>query len=343
LATARALKAEAPSCEVLFVGTDHGIEATVIPKTEFFVRFIKARGLRKTGLFAKIAGLFTLPAGMFGSLRIIYKFRPDFVLGVGGYASGPTTMTAALMGIPTGIQEQNSVMGSTNKLLMRFVDKVFTSWEHTAPAPPPEKTVQAGNPVRADVLAAHATTRNADEFHLLVFGGSQGAKSINEAVPRDLASWAAHTAGVKILHQTGRGAVEETRKAYERGGMNADVSEFIEDMGAALAWADLAVCRSGASSLAEITARGVPSILVPYPYAVGDHQMKNAKVVESAGAAFIVPNEDLESGALGALVQKCVNEPETLSRMAENSRKLGRPEAAQTIAREILAIIRGRS
>lgn len=342
IAIAQAVKVEDPSATIVFVGTHHGIETRIIGDTGFPIRYVTARGMRKTGLLNNIFGALELPVAFFQSLSIIREFRPSFVLGVGGYASGPTLAAAVLLRIPNAIQEQNSVMGTTNRILSRFVDRIFTSWENTEPPPPAEKTFLAGNPVRSDLLQEEGHQEDLERLHILIFGGSRGARSINLAVSANLDSLAPLADKVRILHQTGLGAAEDVKRSYDRLGIPADVQEFIHEMGPAYNWADLVVCRSGAGSLAELTALGKPAIVIPYPYAIGDHQMKNARVLEARGAVKVIPDEHLKNGALVKEIRNIAENPQLLRAMAESSRKSGRPDAARTIAIEILKAERSR-
>lgn len=336
MAVARALLRLDADSSVLFVGTRHGIEASIVPQSGFPIRFITARGIRRTGLINKIAAGFEIPVGMVQSISIIRQFRPGFVLGVGGYASGPTLAAAVLMRIPSAIQEQNSVMGTTNRILSHFVGRVFTSWEITDPPPPRSKTILAGNPVRED-LFEQGTLKGAEgKFKILVFGGSRGARSLNHAIASNIEGLSPYRERISIVHQTGREEGEEVRKAYARAGIEAEVREFIDEMGPAYHWADLVVCRSGASSLAEITALGKPAIVVPYPYAIGDHQTLNARVLESAGALRMIPDSKLKNGALVAEIRELIENPGILEQLARQSSRFGRPDAAQTIAQTIL-------
>ncbi len=340
VAIARAMKAEDPDSSILFVGTRHGIEARIIPETEFPIHFIAARGIRRTGLAATLRAILEIPIGMMQSIKLFREFRPDIVLGVGGYASGPTLAAAVLARIPAVIQEQNSIMGTTNKILMKFANCVFTSWEKTDPAPPPEKTILAGNPIREDLLDTPLQQERRDTLHILIFGGSRGARSINLAVTQNLDLLVPISSKIRVLHQTGYGAADEVKALYDKAGITADVREFINDMGQAYAWADLVVCRSGASSVAELTALGKPAILIPYPYAVGDHQTFNAGLLESAGAARVVVDRDLKNGRLTKEIRSIVEQPNLLDGMAKKSRKLGRPQAARTIARALIDLER---
>jgi UDP-N-acetylglucosamine--N-acetylmuramyl-(pentapeptide) pyrophosphoryl-undecaprenol N-acetylglucosamine transferase len=342
IAIAEAMRQEDPQGSILFVGTKRGIESRVVPDTGFAIQYITARGLKGTGIINTLAGLLDLPRGLWESVSIIKEFRPDFVLGVGGYASGPTVTAAVLMRIPTGVQEQNSVMGTTNKILSRFVGRIYLAWEETDPPTPAHKTLVTGNPVRADLLRASGSRASPpdlqrDAFNILVFGGSLGAQNLNVSLAKTVDVLASLRPRVRVLHQTGVGAVEEMKAAYGKGGIEADVREFIYDMRSAYEWADLVVCRSGAATLAELTAVGRPAIVVPYPYAIGDHQTRNAKALEKRGAVKIVPDVALKNGALADQIVFMVENPETLRAMAESASKLGRPEAAHTIAEDILS------
>ena len=344
LAVARALKEEDPGAQILFVGTKHGIEVRVIPETEFSIKFIAARGMKRTGMMNLLKGFLELPLGAMQSLSILRSFRPHVVLGVGGYASGPTLIAAALLRIPTAVQEQNSVMGTTNRVLSRIVDQIFISWENTEPPPPPTKTVLTGNPIRGDLLAGGPINgSNRDRLNILIFGGSRGARSINEAMAGNLALLVPFADKIAILHQSGLGAAEKIKDAYKEAGIQAEVKEFINEMGPAYKWADLVVCRSGASSLAEITALGKPAILVPYPYAIGDHQARNASVLEEKGAVRVVPDDKLANGALAGEIRNLLEDPDQLVTMGHNSQKLGRPDAARMIALDLLKMGRSRA
>ena len=341
LAIARAVQKEDPQGSILFVGTRHGIEARIVPKTEFPIQFISARGVRRAGLVNTLGALMELPRGLVQSVALLRRFRPDLVLGVGGYASGPTVAVAVLMRISTAIQEQNSVMGTTNRILARFVDRIFTSWERTEPAPPPEKTIWAGNAIRADLLESLPPPASRDKFHVLIFGGSQGARSINTAITSNLDELRPMADRIAVMHQTGRESLDEVRARYDKAGIEAEVREFIVEMGSAYHWADLVVCRAGAGSLAEITAVGKPAVVVPYPYAIGDHQAKNAAVLESRGAVKVIKEEKLKNGSLVREIRRLSKDPELLTHMAEQSRKAGRPNAAGTISLSLLEMIRG--
>ncbi len=342
LAVARAVKDADPDGDILFVGTEHGIEARIMPEQEFPIRFISARGIRGKGLINSMFAAARVPKALMESLGIIRSFRPHVVLGVGGYASGPVLAAAALLGIPTAIQEQNSVMGTTNRILSVYVDRVFISWEDTSPIAAPKKTLFTGNPVRIDLFDEPSFDRDSGRVHVFIFGGSQGARSINESMVRNANRLTEAADRIDVIHQAGRGAVDPVRLAYEHAGIKADVREFIHEMGSAYKWADIVVSRAGAATLAEVTAMGKPAVVVPYPHAIGDHQAKNAAALEARNAVRVIPDDTLEDGALVTEILSLIEKPDDLERMAENSRKMGKPEAGRNIAKELLELHRSR-
>ena len=206
-----------------------------------------------------------------------------------------------------------------------------------------EKTILAGNPIREDLLDLPLRPKSGDRLNILIFGGSRGARSINLAVTQNLDLLLPIAGTISLLHQTGYGAADEVKESYHKAGIAADVREFINDMAQAYAWADLVVCRSGASSVAELTALGKPAILIPYPYAIGDHQTRNAVLLETAGAARVLRDQDLKNGRLTREIRSIIEKPGLLDEMAERSRKLGRPEAARIIARALIDLKRPRN
>ncbi|MHB8202160.1 MAG: undecaprenyldiphospho-muramoylpentapeptide beta-N-acetylglucosaminyltransferase [Desulfomonilaceae bacterium] len=336
LAVAEALKSMSPSSEVLFVGTKHGIESRLIPQTGFPIRFVSARGIMRTGILNSIRAGMEIPVGIVQSFRIIKDFNPDFVLGVGGYASAPPLVAALILNIESGIQEQNSIMGAANRMLSKFVNKVFISWQNTIPTTPIDKTFLVGNPVRKALFKKSAEPNEPNKFKILIFGGSKGANSLNLGIIEHISQLKNVTSRIKIVHQTGSDLLEKVGKAYEQAGIDAEAIEFITDMGTFYSWADLVVCRAGASSLAEITAVGKPAIVVPFPFAAGDHQTKNARWLENHGAVKMVNDADLKSGVLIRQILELINAPAKLKLMSENAGKLGKPDAARSIVLEIL-------
>ncbi len=342
MAIASAVQGLEPRAEVLFVGTRHGIEARILPERGLSVRFISTRGIRKTGLLNRLFAVGELPLAVIQSIRLIRAFRPDVVLGVGGYASGPAVAAAVLLQLPTAIQEQNSVMGTTNRLLARFVNRIFVSWENTEPRTAPTKTILTGNPVRQDLFDSPAYPNDSHRFKVLVFGGSRGASSINRAFVDNMEMLKPYADKIGFVHQTGKDGRAEVEAAYRAAGAPAYVTEFIDNIGSFYRWADLVVCRSGASSLAELTAFGKPAVVAPYPYAIGDHQMKNAQQLKAAGAVRIIPDSELANGALVKAVVELMSDQVTLAAMARQSRRMGRPDAAKRIAEHLLQMARSR-
>ncbi len=340
LAVARALQDLDQECETLFVGSKRGIEARVIPGTEFNVRFITVRGLKRTGIKNAVKGLMEIPLSIAQSILLLMQFKPNVVLGVGGYASAPVVVASYIMRIPRAIQEQNSVMGSANRLLSNIANRIFISWEGTEPETDPEKTMITGNPIRADLFeeTANRSKKNERGFNILIFGGSAGAASLNKAMIKGAERLSQFGDRIRVTHQTGKVLANEVQEAYNRANIQAETKEFIDSMGAAYDWADLVICRGGAGAMAEISAKGKPAIVVPYPYAVGDHQTKNASLLAKSGAVRIIPDKPLDDSHLVDQIIDLLENPDVLADMAENSLKLGRPEAAGTIAMEIMKI-----
>ncbi len=320
------------SNEVLFVGTKKGLENELLSKRGFRVEHVSARGIKGKGIGKSISALFAAFKGVSDSMGIIKRFRPDVVLGVGGYVSGPAVLAASLMGIPTAICEQNGYPGLTNRILGRFVRRVFATFGDTVKFFPPGKVVITGNPVREDILRSRNIKKDSDTVTVLVFGGSQGAHKLNASVPEALSGLG--RTDIKVIHQTGEKDFEVVKNAYAGYGIDAGVLRFIDDMAGAYAEADFVIGRSGAGTVAEITALGKPSLLVPFPFATNNHQMENARVLERAGAAVIVEDKDASPENLRAALTNLLRK-DKLNEMASHALALGRPEAASAIVNEI--------
>ncbi len=322
-----------PQNDAVFVGTDRGLEARVVPQNGFPFEAIHSRGLKGMGPLKLLAGLLTLPLSFWDAFKLLRRFRPDVVVGVGGYSSGPVVMTAWLLGLPTAIQEQNALPGFTNRVLGRFVDAVFISFD-AARAPFAAKKVHVlGNPIRKTLLENFLRPKIAHErFTVLVFGGSLGARGLNARIVDALE----HLADVKdtlaITHQTGKADLAMVQEAYAAKGFSADVREFIEDMSAAYLKSDLVICRAGATTLAELTVCKKASVLVPFPFATDDHQAVNAKALVDAGAAVMFREQELTGQKVAEVVKQLMAEPEKLASMEKAAGNLGRPEAAREIA-----------
>jgi len=325
--------------EVLFVGTERGIEARVLPRLGYRLRCIATTGLRGMGLIAKSKGVWFLLKGYLQSRRIVGEFRPDLVLGVGGYASGPLVLAARRNGCSCFIHEQNALPGLTNRLLAKRVKKVFISLEESRRFMPEGKSVLTGNPLRRQILESvqgkRAATGFGGVFQLLVFGGSAGAHRINMAMVDALPHLADIRERLAITHQTGEKDLAEVRLAYEKEGFHAEVTPFIDDMAAAYARADLIVCRAGATTIAEVTACGKACIFVPYPYATDDHQRKNAEALVGREAGFMILDRDLSGNTLASMIDEMSRNPEKLDAVGENAAALARPDAARMIVDEM--------
>ncbi|MBX5483610.1 MAG: undecaprenyldiphospho-muramoylpentapeptide beta-N-acetylglucosaminyltransferase [Myxococcaceae bacterium] len=319
--------------DVVFVGTERGLEARVVPAAGFKLETISAQGLKGVGPLRFLKALFVLPRAFFQSWAILKRYKPDVVVGVGGYSSGPVVMAAWLQGIPTALQEQNALPGITNKILGRFVRTAFISFEEARRYFPARKVQLVGNPIRRALMENYLRSSVAhDKFTVLCFGGSQGARTINEKVTEALDHLGDLRSQLHFVHQTGKNSPEEIRRRYEEKGFSAEVLEFIDDMSKAYARAALVVCRAGATTLAELTVCKKASILIPFPYAADDHQAKNAQALVDAGAAVMIRESELTAERLANEIRALVTDPERRRKMEKKAGLLGRPEAAKEVA-----------
>ncbi|NMO15501.1 undecaprenyldiphospho-muramoylpentapeptide beta-N-acetylglucosaminyltransferase [Pyxidicoccus fallax] len=319
--------------EVVFVGTERGLEARVVPKEGYPLELVKVQGLKGKSFIAFLKALFALPLAFIESFRILARQKPDVVVGVGGYASGPVVLAAWLMGIPTAIQEQNALPGLTNKVLGRVVRVVFIAFDEARRFFPEKKVQMIGNPIRRKLMDNYLRSHVAHErFSLLVFGGSLGARGINQRMIEALDSLGDLKDGLHFVHQTGKNDLEQVRKGYAEKGFQADVVEFIDDMSSAYARADLVVCRAGATTLAELTVCKKASILIPFPHATDNHQEVNARALVDAGAALMFREAELTGQKLAETIRQLKGEPSRLKSMEKKAGLLGRPEAAKELA-----------
>jgi UDP-N-acetylglucosamine--N-acetylmuramyl-(pentapeptide) pyrophosphoryl-undecaprenol N-acetylglucosamine transferase len=326
--------------DLLFIGTRRGLEARLLPGLGFALRTIIVEGVKGKGVKGLIGGLMKIPRGIAQSVSILREFRPDMVLGVGGYASGPAVMAARWMGIRTAIAEQNAVPGFTNRILGKFVDRVFLTFPDREGRFAAAKTIVTGNPVRKDFLERTPRARKEkDSFSILIFGGSQGARAVNRAVVEAMQYLKDMKDKLVVTHQTGEADLDKISAAYRDLGIRADVRPFITDMPSAYGAADLLICRAGATSIAEITAVGKASILIPFPFAVGGHQELNARVLADAGAARMILEDELDGEMLAGVIRKLVDNPETVRKMEEESKKLGNVKAAERIVDECMVLL----
>ncbi len=317
--------------EILFVGSRRGIEEALIPTTGYELRTISVSGVRGKPLPRKLISLWTIPLGIAASIRIIGVFRPDLVIGVGGYASGPVVLAAFLLRIKRAIQEQNVIPGSTNRLLGRLSDAIFISFRESRSHFPKGKTILTGNPVRKNFLQGFEDIRRGDQLNLLIFGGSQGAHRINEKMMEAL-DWLEGIRDVlSIIHQTGRDDLEFVSRNYQRRGFRASVKAFIDDMAACYRDAHLVICRSGATTVSELSVCRRASILIPYPHATHNHQVLNAKALVEAGAARMISNSDLTGKLLADTILSLHENRDEILAMEKRAGDLAQPNAADQI------------
>jgi len=313
---------------VVWLGARNGIEASLVPKRGYTMAWVNFSGVRGKGLATLILLPLKLLLAFWQSARAIFAHRPDVVLGMGGYMSFPGGMMAAFLGKPLVIHEQNSVPGLANRILARVADRTLCAFPGTLAG-----ATVTGNPVRPEIAAIPApqsryATRSGP-LRILVIGGSLGAKALNDIVPRALALMAAERRPA-VTHQSGRLHLEALRQAYSSAGVEARMLDFIEDMAAAYAEADLVVCRAGATTVAELAAAGAASILVPFPHAVDDHQTTNARFLVDAGAAILLPQPDLTAERLARLLAEL--DRERVREMAGRARELGKGDATRAVA-----------
>jgi UDP-N-acetylglucosamine--N-acetylmuramyl-(pentapeptide) pyrophosphoryl-undecaprenol N-acetylglucosamine transferase len=327
IAVAKEVMRRDASSVVRFVGTARGLETRLVPQAGFELSLIESAGLVNMSLASRLRGLLVLPRSFVGARRLIKEFAPDVVVGAGGYVSGPVLLTAALMRVPTLVMESNAVPGFTNRRLARFVDAAAVSFEAALPYFR-GKGVVTGNPIRREFFEVAPKQRDPARFSLLVFGGSQGARVINEAVVAALAHLSEERGVLSVTHQTGKLDFAKVRDAYESAGWGerADVREYIDDMFAAFARADLIVSRAGATSTSELMAAGKAAVMIPLPGQL--EQRRNAEVMQEAGAARMILQDELTGERLAREVASLVRDPDRLTAMEQASRKLARGDAA---------------
>jgi UDP-N-acetylglucosamine--N-acetylmuramyl-(pentapeptide) pyrophosphoryl-undecaprenol N-acetylglucosamine transferase len=332
-----------PNAVISFAGTSRGIEARVVPREGFAFDVIRSGGLKGKSMADRARGAALIPLGLVDAWRIVSFRRPDVVIGVGGYSSGPVVLVAAVRRVPTMVLEQNAVPGLTNRLLSRFVRAAAVSFESTRQFFG-SKAFVSGNPVRPEFLDGAGREQepggDAGTTRVLVFGGSQGAHAINVAMVEAAEELAGQGPRLRITHQTGERDVEMVRAAYKQRGLAAEVEPFLDDMARRFGQADLVVCRAGATTLAEITAAGKAAILIPLPTATDDHQRKNAEALMASGAADLLLQHDLNGHVLAERIVALAGDRARRDRMAGAARALARPDAARVIVDRALELMR---
>ena len=332
--------------EVLFVGTSRGIETRAVPTAGYALETLEVSGLKRMGLWGTVRGLGRVPLAIARSIGMLRRFKPELVLGVGGYASGPMVLAAVLLGYPTAIQEQNSVPGITNRVLGRLVRAVFIAFEDAARFFPVRKIERLGNPVRQKIVAAlegaGKAESTANSLRILVVGGSQGARAVSDLVTGAAAALATANVDFALAHQTGSADFGRIQDRYRELGLAGQVvvKAFIEDMATAYSEADLVVARAGALTLAELAIAGKPAILIPLPTAADDHQRKNAAQFGNAGAALVLDQGTARAEDLAAAITSLVQDGGKRADMGAAMRGLAHPQAAQAIVDRLETLAR---
>lgn len=329
IAVAQEIKRRDSNSAVQFVGTERGLEKKLVPQAGFELKFIDIAGLKNVSLAARMRGLAMLPTSILAAGNLIKQFRPDVVVGAGGYVSGPVLLSAALMKRPTMVMESNALPGWTNRMAARFVDRAAVSFEQAVPFFR-GKAVVTGNPVRRQFFEIPPKHRDSERFSLLVFGGSQGARAINNAMIEALPQLKSSPVPLRIRHQTGVADFERVKTAYEKAGWSdtAEVTVYIDNMVQEFGAADLIVCRAGATTTAELIAAGKASLMIPFPYAADDHQRKNAEAMRDSGAARMILERELSASRLANEIVELATRPDAVDAMEIASKQMARGDAA---------------
>lgn len=328
IAVAREIRRRDPEAKILFVGAERGLEKKIVPDSGFELSLINSLALKSVGLLGQLKGLAVLPKSFLQARRILSDFRPDAVVGAGGYVTGPVLLMAALMRFPTLVMDSNALPGFTNRQLARFVDKAALTFEEARPYFG-RKGVVTGNPVRREFFDIAPKEPDPDNFALLLFGGSQGARGINLAMIDALEHLREYKNRLQITHQTGRFDFDKVSEGYARHGWKtANITEYITDMVGQFADTDLIISRAGATTCAEISAAGKPAIMIPLPTAADDHQRVNAEALQTAGAAKMILQRDLTGEVLAKEIENLINSPEKITAMGRAAKTLAKTDAA---------------
>lgn len=342
-------------CDIVFVGGRGGLEERVVPEQGYSLELLDVAGLKGTSGMKRVKSLYKALAATGKSLVLLRRLKPLGVIGSGSYASGPVVLAAKMLRLKTAILEQNAIPGITNRYLGRYVDRVYVSFEESRGYFPEERVVVTGNPVRREILEEAARQREEiikrrkGRFTILVFGGSQGAKTINTAILDALEYLTDVVNSIRIIHQSGVEWCDEVKGGYERKGLLSgggkrsggmvEVLPFIEDMSSAYAAADLVICRAGATSIAEITALGLASILIPYPFAADNHQEVNARLLSGRGAAVMLGQDGLTGQVMAGEIRTLYTDREKLHGIRSASKALGMPGALDAIVDDYLRLL----
>jgi len=341
IAIARELESRFES-KILFVVGRKKMEAEILSSYGYRVSSIQVEGLKGRGWKNGLAVLVKLPGALFQSMTIIRGFSPSLVLGVGGYSSGPMCLAARFKGIPTAIHEQNSFPGLTNRLLSRVVECVLISFEESRAHLGGNNIFLTGNPVRQELFKSYDTgsqVQASKDFTVLIVGGSQGARAINEAFAEALVYLKKEGRDLKVIHQTGEIDYDRVVEDYRERGLKGEIAPFIKDMSRAYHRAHMVISRAGATTISELAALGKPSILIPYPYAANQHQEVNGRSLVQAGGAVMILQKNMTGETLAQAIGRYMDDRSTLDTMGENARRVGRRDAAKTIVDQLAGIL----
>jgi UDP-N-acetylglucosamine--N-acetylmuramyl-(pentapeptide) pyrophosphoryl-undecaprenol N-acetylglucosamine transferase len=345
IAIAQEFKTRNPQNTILFVSTGNPFERSALSSTGFGLETISAEGIKSRGLWKQIKSMLIIPKGIMGAIRILGNFKPDLVVGVGSYAAGPVVIGAWLLRKRIVLHEQNILPGITNRILSRFADRIYVSFNDTQTNFNPKKVCFTGNPVREEILAQSTEKKvslnlnqSKGPFTILIIGGSQGAHSINTAVIDSL-KYLKQKSRYCFVHQTGTADEQTVNAAYKKFGISCTVKAFFQDMFRQYQKADLIICRAGATTVAEVTAIGKGTIFIPFPFAADNHQALNARTLAQAGAAELVIQKDLTGEILAKKIEYHSTHPQALERMAAKAKEFGKPEAAKIIVDDIYQLL----
>ncbi len=340
IAIANAFRAHNPETRISFISTGNPLEKSVLSKAGYDLECIQVAGIKGRGIWNQITSALKIPGAILAAMRILKTFSPDLIIGLGSYSAGPVVIGAWLMRIPIAIHEQNILPGITNRILARFADRIYISFENTQLDRNPAKVYWTGNPVRNEILQAAdpvsdktAPDAAMKRFTVLIIGGSQGAHRINMVMTKAL-KHLRNPEGLHFIHQTGEADENDVREAYRSTSISATARAFFDDMAEQYQMADLIICRAGATTVAEITALGKAAIFIPFPFAADDHQTRNASDLANDGAAELIPEQELDAERLGAKINHYRDHQADLNKMAARARRYGKPGAAKHIVTE---------
>ena len=345
IAVAQAFKSRHPDNQVLFVNAGRPLEVEILSRLGWPQQAIAIEGIKGRSRWRQLTAACKIPGAVWAAGRIIYKFKPDLVLGVGGYSAGPVVAAASLWGIHTALHEQNRLPGVTNRILGRVVKRIYLTFDESQEYFNPAKVIVSGNPVRDEILNLASRPVGAVDgkvFTILVVGGSQGAQAINQAVVEALPYFDGMHSAIRFVHQTGAQDELPVRQAYLEAGVDARVQAFFDDMANQYEQADMIICRAGATTVAEITVAGKAAIFVPFPFAADDHQTQNALALADLGAAEMIRQEELNGSALAKMIKGYMDNRVLLTEMAAKAQVLGRPEAARVIVDDMYDLLQSR-